>query len=133
MDLANISISDDIIHFARMQAKIAISVFSVTCYADDMMIPAQCRAARALLDWSQQDLADRSKVGNATIRNFEAGRSEPRHAILEALQRTLEAEGVEFIGPPGIEDNRKILSEVRIGVTLKVSLGKSDSLDSYRL
>jgi transcriptional regulator with XRE-family HTH domain len=90
-----------------------------------MMIPAQCRAARAILDWSQQDLADAAKVANATIRNFEAGRSEPRRAILEALQRALEAAGVEFIGAAAdmdlkaVPDYRKL-----IGVAVRMkSLG----------
>jgi transcriptional regulator with XRE-family HTH domain len=84
-----------------------------------MMIPAQCRAARALLDWSQQDLADRSMVGNATIRNFEGGRSEPRHAILEALRRTLEAAGIEFTIDPDKHSNRRP-DVIRVGVVLRM-------------
>ncbi len=66
-----------------------------------MMTPAQCRAARALLDWSQQQLADAARVGNATIRNFESGRSSPQNATLEVLRRALEAAGVEFIPENG--------------------------------
>ena len=62
-----------------------------------MITPAQCRAARALLDWSQQRLAEESKIGNATIRNFEGGKSTPQHATLDVLRRALEAAGVEFI------------------------------------
>ncbi|TPL49294.1 helix-turn-helix transcriptional regulator [Mesorhizobium sp. B2-4-4] len=65
------------------------------------MTPAQCRAARALLNWSQQELADASKIGNATIRNFEAGRSEPQHATLVVLRRTFEDAGVVFIDANG--------------------------------
>ncbi|RUU93410.1 XRE family transcriptional regulator [Mesorhizobium sp. M7A.F.Ca.MR.176.00.0.0] len=65
------------------------------------MNSAQCRAARALLDWSQQELADASKIGNATIRNFEAGRSEPQHATLDLLRRTFEDAGVVFIDANG--------------------------------
>ena len=87
----------------------------------DMMIPLNA-AWRALLDWSQQDLADRSKVGNATIRNFEAGRSEPRHAILEALQRTLEAEGVEFIGNAG-DEFAGVPDKALIGVAVRMKSG----------
>jgi len=67
-----------------------------------MITPAQCRAARALLDWSQQQLADTSKIGNATIRNFEGGKSAPQHATLDVLQRALEAAGVEFINGTGV-------------------------------
>ncbi|PAQ10560.1 transcriptional regulator [Mesorhizobium temperatum] len=65
------------------------------------MNSAQCRAARALLNWSQQELADASKIGNATIRNFEAGRSEPHHATLDVLRRTFEDAGVVFIDANG--------------------------------
>lgn len=71
-----------------------------------MINSAQCRAARALLDWSQQQLADAARVGNATIRNFEAGRSEPQRATLDVLRRAFEDAGVVFIpengGGPGV-------------------------------
>jgi transcriptional regulator with XRE-family HTH domain len=74
-----------------------------------MMTPEQCRAARALLDWSQQQLAEAAKIGNATIRNFEAGRSTPQYATLDVLQRALESAGVIFLadgqsidGGPGV-------------------------------
>ncbi len=66
-----------------------------------MMTPAQCRAARALADWSQQQLADAAGVGNATIRNFEAGRSSPQRATLDVLRRALEAAGVIFVDENG--------------------------------
>ncbi|ORE92683.1 helix-turn-helix domain-containing protein [Stappia sp. 22II-S9-Z10] len=65
------------------------------------MTPAQCRAARGLLDWTQQALADASQVGNATIRNFEAGRSTPQRATLTVLRQAFEAAGVEFIPENG--------------------------------
>jgi transcriptional regulator with XRE-family HTH domain len=69
-----------------------------------LLTPSQCRAARALIDWSQQQLADASHVGNATIRNFESDRSSPQHSTLAALQRALEDAGVEFTngGQPGV-------------------------------
>jgi transcriptional regulator with XRE-family HTH domain len=70
-----------------------------------MMTPAQCRAARALLEWSQQQLADAAKIGNATIRNFEGGKSTPQNATLDVLQRALESAGVEFTNgdEPGVK------------------------------
>ena len=71
-----------------------------------MISPQQCRAARALLDWSQQQLADRANVGIVTIRQLEAGVHEPRRATLDVVRRALEAGGVEFIdengGGPGV-------------------------------
>jgi ribosome-binding protein aMBF1 (putative translation factor) len=73
---------------------------------DDQMTPAQCRAARALVEFSQAELAAKAKVGESTVRNFEAGRSVPVTNNLEAIQRVLESSGVEFIdengGGPGV-------------------------------
>src|SRR5262249_62194842 len=70
-----------------------------------MITPSQCRAARGLLDWTQQELADRAGVGIVTVRQFEGGLNEPRRATLEVIRRALEAAGVEFIqqngGGPG--------------------------------
>ncbi|MBR0943715.1 MULTISPECIES: helix-turn-helix transcriptional regulator [Bradyrhizobium] len=71
-----------------------------------MISPMQCRAARGLLDWSQQQLADRSKVGIVTIRQLEAGVNEPRRSTLQVVRFAFEAAGVEFIeengGGPGV-------------------------------
>ena len=71
-----------------------------------MITPQQCRAARGLLDWSQQDLADKARIGIVTVRQLEAGGHEPRPATLEVVRRALEAAGVEFIdangGGPGV-------------------------------
>lgn len=65
------------------------------------MTPAQCRAARALLDWSQQQLAQAAQVGVVTVRQFEGGASEPRRATLTVLRSTLEAAGVIFVPENG--------------------------------
>ena len=61
-----------------------------------MISSAQSRAARAMLDWSQAELASRSNLSESTIRNFEAGRGIPSTNNFEAIQRALEAAGVEF-------------------------------------
>ena len=66
-----------------------------------MITSAQCRAARGLLDWTQQELADRAGVGIVTVRQVEAGLTEPRRATLEVIKRALEAAGVEFIHENG--------------------------------
>jgi transcriptional regulator with XRE-family HTH domain len=57
---------------------------------------AQCRAARALANLTQDQLADASRVSKRTITHFEAGERQPVPATLAALQRALEAAGVEF-------------------------------------
>ena len=66
-----------------------------------MMTPAQCRAARALLNWSQAQLADAARVGVVTVRQFEGEKAVPRNATLEVLSRALETAGVEFIPENG--------------------------------
>ena len=65
-----------------------------------MITAAQCRAARALLDWTQEDLAKESKVSKRTILHFEkvSGR-QPLRISLDAIQRALETAGVEFTTP----------------------------------
>jgi predicted transcriptional regulator len=66
-----------------------------------MISPSQCRAARGLLDWSQQALADRAKVGIVTVRQLEAGTHQPRRSTLDVVRRCLEAAGVVFIEENG--------------------------------
>lgn len=77
-----------------------------------MLSPEQCRAARALLDWSQQHLAEKSGVGIVTIRQLEAGANAPRRATLDVVRRALEGAGVEFIdkngGGPGVRLKKPI-------------------------
>jgi transcriptional regulator with XRE-family HTH domain len=60
------------------------------------------RAARGLLDWTQLQLADAAQVGIGMLRNFEAGRCLPGEANLFAIQRALEAAGVEFLPDGGV-------------------------------
>jgi transcriptional regulator with XRE-family HTH domain len=66
--------------------------------------PVQCRAARALIDWSRESLAEASRVGLRTLVDFERGARKPRDVTLDALRRALEAKGVEFLDgeQPGV-------------------------------
>ncbi|WP_346770814.1 helix-turn-helix domain-containing protein [Bradyrhizobium sp. 44] len=72
----------------------------------------QCRAARGLLDWSQQELADRAKIGIVTVRQLEGGSHEPRRSTLQVVRLAFEAAGVQFIeengGGPGVRLSRPV-------------------------
>jgi transcriptional regulator with XRE-family HTH domain len=57
----------------------------------------QCRAARALLKWSQTLLAESSGVALSTVAEFEIDKREPREDNVTAIRRALEDAGVEFI------------------------------------
>lgn len=61
------------------------------------MSPAQCRAARALIGWSQAKLAEVAKVAPATIATFEAGKRIPYDRTLADLKDVLLAAGVVFL------------------------------------
>jgi transcriptional regulator with XRE-family HTH domain len=62
---------------------------------------SQCRAARALLDWSQDQLAENAQVARATIADFERNARIPMRNNLVSIVSALEAAGVAFIPENG--------------------------------
>jgi transcriptional regulator with XRE-family HTH domain len=58
--------------------------------------PAQCRAARALLGWTQAALAAEAGVGQRTVADFERGCRGVQPRTLRSIAAALEAAGVEF-------------------------------------
>ena len=67
----------------------------------------QVRAARALLAWSQQRLADEVPIGIVTVHQIEAGKTRPHRSTLVVIRRAFERAGVTFIdadqnGGPGV-------------------------------
>ena len=67
-----------------------------------MITSGQIRGARALLDWSRQVLSERSGVGISALMRLEASDGIPSGNIktFEAVQKTFEQAGIEFIGTP---------------------------------
>lgn len=63
------------------------------------LTPQQSRAARALLAWSQQDLAQKAGVATSTVADFERGRRTPVPNNADAMRTALEGAGIHF--PPG--------------------------------
>jgi transcriptional regulator with XRE-family HTH domain len=70
-----------------------------------IILPVQCRMARAALGLGVRELAAAAKVSADTVARFERG-EELKTRTVEALQNTLEAAGIEFIaengGGPGV-------------------------------
>jgi transcriptional regulator with XRE-family HTH domain len=68
------------------------------------MTPSQCRAARGILNWTQDEMASAARLSVVTVRNFENEKSTPQRASLDVIQRALEAAGVEFTNgeQPGV-------------------------------
>lgn len=79
-----------------------------------MMTTHQLKAARALLDWTQQDLAKASGMHLNVINNIERGISNPRQSTLEKLKRALEENGVAFIGTRGVELKREAITVTKL-------------------
>ena len=68
---------------------------------------AQCRAARAMLDWSREELAERCGLHYITLCNFEMGHCALKPASLRLLRLTFVAAGLLLIdedetGGPGV-------------------------------
>jgi len=61
---------------------------------------AQIRAARALLNWTVRDLAEKAGVHRNTVTRAETDATGPGHATA-AIRATLEAAGVIFIAENG--------------------------------
>ena len=61
-------------------------------------------AARALLEWSQAELAYQARVTTKTIADFERGKTDPYPRTLTQIAEALEFAGVELLndGAPGV-------------------------------
>jgi transcriptional regulator with XRE-family HTH domain len=65
------------------------------------MTPAQCRAARALVDLTQPKLAEAAKLGLSTVVDFERGRRAVSDDSVRTMRAALEAAGVIFVDENG--------------------------------
>ncbi len=86
----------------------------------NLISSAQCRAARALLNWSQPDLATRCDIHVQTISNFEKESSTPSKTTLEKIMTVLQLEGIVFIDDDGVKRQQQ-------------SVQQYDGADGFRL
>jgi predicted transcriptional regulator len=66
-----------------------------------LILPAQCRAARALVEMDQAELARRAVVPRHVVADFENGTVAPSANNLSAIRAALEATGVIFVDENG--------------------------------
>lgn len=83
----------------------------------------QIRAARALIGWSQGELADQSGLSQTGIARIENGTNHPNSSTIEKITKAFDAVDVEFIGDSGV---KKRTNEVR---TLHGTQGFRDFMD----
>lgn len=71
----------------------------------------QIRAARALLDWSQSDLAEYAGLSQTGIARIENGTNQPNSSTLEKIKSAFENADIEFLGENGV---RKRTGEIKV-------------------
>ena len=78
-----------------------------------MPIANQIRAARALIGWSQQDLADRSQLAKITIAKIELEQQTPGTKTIDRIIEAFDDAGVDFIGQEGVRKKRSDIMTYR--------------------
>ena len=97
-----------------------IDSFDHAAHLASMLTPEQCRAARGLLDWTQEELAERAGVSRGTIRGFENGRHELHRGSTVVVRAALEAAGVILIDP-----------DAEYGPGVRLRHGRNNKLGSH--
>lgn len=62
-----------------------------------MLTRKQCKAARAVLDWTQPDLAERAGVSLMVIVGFEKAARDPHRSSMMAIQIAFQQAGISFV------------------------------------
>ncbi len=78
-----------------------------------MIEPRQIRAARALLTWSQSDLAKASGIAVSSIKNVENDITVARRDTLADIQEAIEKAGVEFLPNAGVRMKEQTITVMR--------------------
>ncbi|WP_435656791.1 helix-turn-helix transcriptional regulator [Brucella pituitosa] len=63
---------------------------------ETILLKEQCRGARAILGWSQAELARAANVSRQTIADFERGAHVPIYNNLAGIVAAFQAVGIEF-------------------------------------
>ena len=66
-------------------------------YRPTALAPEQMRAARGLLGWSRNELAQKAGTSAETIKNIEHGVYSPKKETLAAIVETFLSNGIQFV------------------------------------
>jgi transcriptional regulator with XRE-family HTH domain len=64
-----------------------------------MITPRQCKAARALLDWTQADLAEKAELTLDTVSRFEQSKSDTRGQAMISMEAAIRQAGIKLLSP----------------------------------
>lgn len=91
--------------------------------------PAQIRAGRALLDWSQEQLAGAARVGLSSVRDFEKERRGSEVGAVKAIRQALENHDVLFLAGEGDQGpGVRLLARTPNVLRRPTKLGRWDAL-----
>jgi DNA-binding XRE family transcriptional regulator len=86
---------------ARIHARGSLARMNIPVPAPTALTAAQCRAGRALVEWTQQQLSQSAAIDVQTIVDFEKRFRSADETTRRRLRATLEAAGVVFIAENG--------------------------------
>ena len=78
---------------------------------------SQCRLARALLGWSQRDLAAATHIGLRSLIDFENGARPLKPVLIAAIEKALSDQGIVWIDDAdwvGVKIRRTMLAPRRV-------------------
>lgn len=75
-----------------------------------IVLPSQCRMARAYLGWSQPDLARICGLSPQTISNFEGEAGNPEARTLGRIASVFEVAGVRLLPTGGVEPSNSLVT-----------------------
>ena len=84
-------------HKRMPKVSLFLAISGSAIYPKKMITRAQIRAARALIGWTQADLALASGVSGVAIKNLERGVTDPRVSTVSNIQGAFDEAGVIFL------------------------------------
>jgi transcriptional regulator with XRE-family HTH domain len=80
-----------------------MSYYKCDVQMENALTPEQVKAARALLAWSQQELASVARVSTSTVADFERGVRTPVLNNAQAIREAFETHGLQFVAGGVVE------------------------------